>query len=328
MAKRKRRSDPFTAPSGHEALQPHLDRFGSDHPVYEKNVFIAMRFRTAKQFADIHQAIQLGLAKYGLLGHRADDKTYPADGDLWTNICVYMLGCKYAVCVFEEIDEREFNPNVPLEYGFMRAFNRRVLLLKDQRMPKLPADMTGKVYKAFDSYNIMETIQQQISEWAEHDLGLKVNTAASEVSKFLSRVTDKTVLILGRFTPERKAVLDAVRDQLVRDEYDPVIFDFPLPPGKTPSETILLLAQVSRFIIADLTSPRGIPHELQMIAPLRVPIHAIILSSEREYEFFQDLLQYPWISGPFRYDTQDHLIRTLRTGVVAPLEAKLKDIAG
>jgi hypothetical protein len=43
-------------------------------------------------------------------------------------------------------------------------------------MPKLPADMTGKLYKAFDSYNIMETVQQRISEWAEHDLGLKFNS--------------------------------------------------------------------------------------------------------------------------------------------------------
>lgn len=159
--------------SGYEGLQPHLDAFSADHPDFGRNVFIAMRFRPAKQFAEIHAAIKTGLAKYGLKGMRSDDKVYPPDSDLWNNICVYMMGCKFGVCVFEEIDEREFNPNVPLEYGFMRAMNRQVLLLKDLRMPKMPSDMTGKLYRHFDTYNIAATIQEQISQWAERDLGLK-----------------------------------------------------------------------------------------------------------------------------------------------------------
>ena len=82
------------------------------------------------------------------------------------------MGCLFGVCVFEEIDEREFNPNVPLEYGFLRAMNRQVLLLKDIRMPKMPSDMTGKLYRHFDTYNSTVTIQEQLSQWAERDLGL------------------------------------------------------------------------------------------------------------------------------------------------------------
>jgi hypothetical protein len=160
--------------AGYEGLQPLLDRFSSDHPDFEKNVLIVMRFRAKPQFLEIHQVIKSGLANYGLNGLRVDDKSYPLNGDLWNNICVYMMGCKYAVCVFEEIDEREFNPNVPLEYGFMRAMNRQVLLLKDQRMPKLPSDMTGKLYRDFDTYNIDATISEQLAQWVERDLGLRV----------------------------------------------------------------------------------------------------------------------------------------------------------
>jgi hypothetical protein len=159
--------------SGYQGLQPHLDAFSIDHPEFDKNVFIAMRFRTGKQFLEIHEAVKSGLAKYGLKALRSDDKVYPPDGDLWSNICVYMMGCKFGVCVFEEIDEREFNPNVPLEYGFMRAMNRRVLLLKDIRMPKMPSDITGKLYRDFDTYNITHTVDERISQWAERDLGLK-----------------------------------------------------------------------------------------------------------------------------------------------------------
>lgn len=159
--------------TGYQGLQPFLDTFSVDHPSFEKNVFIAMRFRPGKQFIEIHDAIKTGLATFGLNGLRADDKTYPPDGDLWNNICVYMMGCKFGVCVFEEIDEREFNPNVPLEFGFMRAMNHQVLLLKDRRMPKLPLDMTGKLYRQFDTYEITSTIHEQISQWAERDLGLR-----------------------------------------------------------------------------------------------------------------------------------------------------------
>jgi hypothetical protein len=56
----------------------------------------------------------------------------------------------------------------------MWAMNRQVLLLKDIRMPKMPSDMTGKLYRTFDTYNIAQTIHEQISQWAERDLGLKL----------------------------------------------------------------------------------------------------------------------------------------------------------
>lgn len=115
---------------------------------------------------EIHRAVKSGLAKYDLKGLGSYDRTYPHAGDLWV-ICVYMMGCQYGVCIFEEIDEREFNPNVPLEYGFMRAVNFQVLLLRDIRMPKMPSDLAGKPYCDFDTYNITLTIHEQISQWAE-----------------------------------------------------------------------------------------------------------------------------------------------------------------
>ncbi len=158
------------APTGFEQLQPSLDKFFVDHPVYEKNVCVMMRFRTAPHFDAIHNAIVSGLAKHGLKGHRADDRIYPDDDDLWNNICVYLAACKYGVAVFEDFDEREFNPNVPLEYGMTRAWGKRVLLLKEQRMPKLPSDVTGKLYKSFDMMQIEKTIHVQIDDWVTKDL--------------------------------------------------------------------------------------------------------------------------------------------------------------
>ena len=159
-------------PKGYEYLRSNVDKFCNDHPEYEKNVFIGMRFRTEPHFGEIHKAISGTLSKYGLKGLRADDKIYPDDDDLWDNVCTYMIGCKYGVFVFEDIEEREFNPNVPLEYGFMRGLNKRVLLLKEKRLPKMPSDVVGKLYKLFDMFNIGQTIEEQIERWVKTDLGI------------------------------------------------------------------------------------------------------------------------------------------------------------
>lgn len=310
-------------------MQPLLDAFGRDHPEFEKNVFIAMRFRSGKQFSELHQSIKTGLAKYGLFGLRADDKAYPPDGDLWANICVYLLGCKYGVCVFEEINEREFNPNVPLEYGFMRALNKHVLLLKDQRMPKLPTDMTGKIHRNFDSYNITETVHEQIGQWAKRDLGLKAVNQREKILDLLDSTIEKTVLILGRFTTDRQPVLDGLRKELARYGYDPVLLDSAgRPANRDVYETLSTLAHLSCFIIADLTADQSTPMELQMIvANLMVPVAPIILSSKSEPGMFDFLKRYPWVLDTFSYETAAHLVDSLGKRVIAPAEEKLRELA-
>jgi hypothetical protein len=45
----------------------------------------------------------------------------------------------------------------------------------------------------------------------------------------IDTITSKVVLILGRFTPERKAILDAIREELRKRDYLPVLFDFEKP---------------------------------------------------------------------------------------------------
>lgn len=157
-------------PPGYEYLEMSLTKFLKDHPDVDKNVFIGMRFQTDKHFKEIHKSIVASLGKHGLIGLRADDKVYPSDDDLWDNVCTYMLGCKYGIFVFEDIDEREFNPNIPLEYGFMRCQNKRLLILKEKRLPSMPTDIIGKLYKPFDIFNISNSIDEQITKWVKSDL--------------------------------------------------------------------------------------------------------------------------------------------------------------
>src|SRR5262249_7659436 len=73
-----------------------------------------------------------------------------------------------------------------------------------------------------------------------------------KVRDVIDTITSKVVLILGRFTAERKAVLDALREELRKRDYLPILFDFEVPERRNITETVTLLARMARFIIADL----------------------------------------------------------------------------
>src|SRR5260221_293691 len=74
-----------------------------------------------------------------------------------------------------------------------------------------------------------------------------------EIRDVIDTIAKKAVLILGRFTRERKAMLDALRDELRRHGYLPILFDFKKPSRRDLTETVSTLAHLSRFIVADLT---------------------------------------------------------------------------
>jgi uncharacterized protein YjbI with pentapeptide repeats len=148
-----------------------------------------------------------------------------------------------------------------------------------------------------------------------------------KVRSVIDTITTKVVLILGRFTPKRKAVLDAIRDELRNRNYLPVMFDFEKPASRDLTETVRTLAHLARFIIADITEPRSIPQELQAIIPdLAVPVQPLLLEgSTGEYGMFQDLTKYDWVLDVHRYDSLEGLLASLGDKVITPAEAKAKE---
>jgi hypothetical protein len=117
----------------------------------------------------------------------------------------------------------------------------------------------------------------------------------------IDAITSKAVLILGRFTHERKAVLDALRNELRKRDYLPILFDFDVPATRDIIETVTLLARMSRFIIADLTDPSSITKELEAIVPqLAVPVQPLIEGSSRPYAMFKDYWKYDWVLSALR----------------------------
>ena len=95
-----------------------------------------------------------------------------------------------------------------------------------------------------------------------------------EIREVIDTITSKVVLILGRFTPGRKQILDAIKNELRKRNYSPILFDFEKPSSRDITETVSTLAHLSRFVIADITDAKSIPQELSHIVPFlpSVPI--------------------------------------------------------
>lgn len=119
------------------------------------------------------------------------------------------------------------------------------------------------------------------------------------VRDVIDTVTSKVVLILGRFSPDRKVVLDQLKLKLRLLGYSPVLFDFEGPESRDITETVSILAHLSRFVIADITDARSIPQELAAIVPTlpSVPVQPIIQVGASEYGMFE---HFKDIRGCFR----------------------------
>lgn len=131
----------------------------------------------------------------------------------------------------------------------------------------------------------------------------------------IDTITSKVVLILGRFTADRKPVLDALRNTLRGADFDfvPIVFDFDRPASRTTSETVATLAGMARFVIADLTDAKSVLQELREIVPSSpsLPVQPLLLGSQDEPGMLDSFLRYPWFLEPHRYDSLEELLGQL-----------------
>jgi uncharacterized protein YjbI with pentapeptide repeats len=148
------------------------------------------------------------------------------------------------------------------------------------------------------------------------------------VRQVIDILTSKVVLILGRFTVERKAVLEAIREELRRRNYLPVLFDFDPAMNQARMETVSTLAHMARFIIADITDAKTVLQELQAIVPTRpsLPVQPILLSGQNEPGVFDFFRLYPWFLRTVYYETPELLIASLERRVIEPAEAAAKEL--
>ena len=150
-----------------------------------------------------------------------------------------------------------------------------------------------------------------------------------EIRDVIDTIGQKGVLILGRFSQERKLVLDALREKLRTLNFLPIVFDFERPTERDFTETIMTLAGLSCFIIADITNPKSSPLELQATVPnYMIPFVPIIQEGEQPFSMFRDLKSKynDWVLDLLVYDTSSHLIEGLERAVISPALEKRDEL--
>lgn len=150
----------------------------------------------------------------------------------------------------------------------------------------------------------------------------------TKIRKILTTITGKGVLILGRFSPERKKILDAIRNKLRELDYVPMMFDFEQVESRDYTETIQILAGMSRFVIADITSPKSSPLELQATVPnFKIPLIPIIQEDEQAFAMFSDLKgKYKWVLEELKYTSEVDLIKAFQKGIIDRAIEKEKEL--
>jgi len=177
---RRAKTAELQLPRGYQHLAPDVLRLHEDVP-FHCAVFVMMKFPDAVQMDrwqsallnDIWRTIRQELEAHKLVALRADERKY--HDQLWENVCVYMLGCRFGIAVLEDRVASELNPNIALEYGFMRALDRRVGLFRNAGFKHGRADLSGKLMNEFvvDAKGRLrgDTLRAAILQWLS-DVGV------------------------------------------------------------------------------------------------------------------------------------------------------------
>jgi|SRR5262245_8282478 len=148
-----------------------------------------------------------------------------------------------------------------------------------------------------------------------------------KIRDVIDTIGKKGVLLLGRFTEGRIKVLERLREKLRDLGFVPMVFNFDKPETKDFTETVRLLASLSKFVIVDITTPRSASLELQATVPdLMVPFVPILQQGEQPFSMFADLQKYDWVLPVVRYRSLDRLIEALENKVVRRAEAKFRKL--
>lgn len=177
-----------------------------------------------------------------------------------------------------------------------------------------PADQTGLVIRESPKPGTATTTVDDL-DTAQFLFMLRENSKMADV---INTASKRTVLLLGRFAPRHKKVLDALKIHLLGRNLVPVMFDFDRPKGRDLTETVASLAHLACFVVPDLSGVKSVPQELSYIVPFlpSVPVVPIIHEDFEVYSMFEHFLRYPWVREPVTYRDVAHLLSIVDDSVI------------
>lgn len=163
--------DVVAFPPQHSRHGTLLDNF---HTVagYQQSVFVMTKFPVPgstdpadQQLRAVIQAVRdaVKAAGQGQVARLANDQQF--HGILWDNVELYLLGCSRGIAIVEDRYLPELNPNVAMEWGWMRGMGRNVLYLVEKNFKKQRADWGGLIEAPFDWDDPVPGITAAVQAW-------------------------------------------------------------------------------------------------------------------------------------------------------------------
>lgn len=119
-------------------------------------------------------------------------------------------------------------------------------------------------------------------------------TNNKKISNLITTMKTKSVLILGSFDAQSKLVLNKIKEILPNYDFVPIIFNFNPPIEHRLIESIKTLAQLSKFVIVDLSVKSGQNFEASIVPDTTVSFVTIAFEGAKVSEMLKSLDVYYW----------------------------------
>ncbi|HEX2121681.1 MAG TPA: hypothetical protein VHL59_08570, partial [Thermoanaerobaculia bacterium] len=117
------------------------------------------------QLQAIIDAVRAAVTASSCIPRLASDGS--AHGLLWDHIELYLLGCRRGIAIVEDKYRAELNPNVAMEWGWMRAMGKPVLFLMEKSFKEQRADLEGARRESFSWTSPDDDIREAVARWLE-----------------------------------------------------------------------------------------------------------------------------------------------------------------
>jgi hypothetical protein len=156
------------------ALLNPVRAFLEEHD-FGRNVFGMTRFPSEGEEGELDpirpalEAARDVCANHGLEFHLASDRKIV--DDLWPNVEAHIWASQHAIAFYEDRTGRGLNYNMNIEVGSCMVLGRRIAVLKDKPVEKLPTDLVGRIFTEVDLDDV-KTVEKALEKWIVDDLRL------------------------------------------------------------------------------------------------------------------------------------------------------------
>lgn len=153
-------------PEHHDRHDARLEAF-EEEGAFGESVFIMTKFPEGDTARDralqrVIDTVQSAVRECGLVPRLATRQYHPM---LWDNVELHLLGCCRGIAIVEDRYRPELNPNVALEWGWMRGMGRDTLFLMEKSFKRQRADWDGFLRSTFDWNDPEPGVRSAVHTW-------------------------------------------------------------------------------------------------------------------------------------------------------------------